>query len=110
YSARIDLKPVDIKKVQKDFTEFYPKGLQKYLKVPKLLPEDEEAISLLEAAILEGNEDKTTTVRKIYYYIEEEIQRNTAIKTLHDTLNTGKGSPLIKAKLFNVMACRKKVP
>lgn len=110
YSARIDLKPLVIKKIPKDYTEYYPRGLQKYLRVPELLPEDEEAIDSLEKAILEGTEDKTSVVRKIYYYIEEEIQRNTAIKTIHETLNTGKGSPLVKAKLFNLMARRRKVP
>lgn len=110
YSARIDLKPLAIKNIPKDYTQDYPKGLQKYLKLPVLLPEDEEAIALLERAILEGTEDKTSVVRKIYYYIEEEIQRNTNAKTIHETLNTGKGSPLIKAKLFNIMARRKGVP
>lgn len=110
YSARVDLKPVNYKKIAKDYTETYPKGLEKYLKIPTLLPEDEQAISTLESAILEGSEDKTLLIRKIYYYVEEEIQRNTDIKTIHETLNTGKGSPLIKAKLFNIMARRKKVP
>jgi hypothetical protein len=110
YSARVDLKPVIYKRIPKDYTETYPKGLEQYLKLPALLPEDEEAISSLETAILEGSEDKTTLIRKIYYYVEEEIQRNTDIKTIHETLNTGKGSPLIKAKLFNIMARRKNVP
>lgn len=110
YSARIDLKPLSYKNIPKDYTESYPKGLHRYLKVPTLLPEDIAAISNLENAILEGSEDKTSVVRKIYYYVEEEIQRNTAIKTIHETLNTGKGSPLIKAKLFNIMARRQKVP
>lgn len=110
YSARVDLKPIIYKNIAKDFTEAYPKGLQKFLKLPKLLPEDEDAIKLLETAILEGTEDKTSLVRKIYYYVEEEIQRNTSIKTIHETLNTGKGSPLIKAKLFNIMVRRKGVP
>jgi hypothetical protein len=110
FSARVDLKPVVYKKIPKDYTISYPKGLQKYLKVPQLIPEDIEAITTLEGAILEGSEDKTSLIRKIYYYVEEEIQRNTAIKTIHETLNTGKGSPLIKAKLFNTMARRNKVP
>lgn len=110
YSARVDLNHVQYKSIPKDYTETYPKGLQKYLKVPELLPEDIAAIETLEGAILEGSEDKTSLVRKIYYYVEEEIQRNTAIKTVHETLNTGKGSPLIKAKLFNIMARRKGVP
>lgn len=110
YSARIDLKPLSYKKIPKDYTQSYPKSFQRYLKLPTLLPEDEEAISHLEGAILEGNEDKTGVIRKIYYYVEEEIQRNTAIKTIHETLNTGKGSPLIKAKLFNIMARRREVP
>lgn len=110
YSARIDLKPLSYKNIPKDYTETYPKGLNRYLKVPELLPEDEAAISHLESAILEGNEDKTSVMRKIYYYVEEEIQRNTEIKTIHQTLNTGKGSPLVKARLFNVMARRQRVP
>jgi heme/copper-type cytochrome/quinol oxidase subunit 4 len=110
YSARIDLKPLRYTNIPKDYTEAYPKGLQKYLRVPKLLPEDEAAITVLEGAILEGSEDKTSLVRKIYYYVEEEIQRNTEIKTIHETLNSGKGSPLTKARLFNVMAKRKGVP
>jgi hypothetical protein len=110
YSARIDLKPVSYKNIAKDYTETYPKGLLKYVKVPELLPEDSDAIAILEGAILEGSEDKTSLIRKIYYYVEEEIQRNTDIKTIHETLNTGKGSPLIKAKLFNIMARRKNIP
>ncbi len=110
YSARIDLKPLSYKNIPKDYTDTYPKGLSRYLKLPTLLPEDEAAITNLESAILEGNEDKTGVIRKIYYYVEEEIQRNTAIKTIHDTLNTGKGSPLVKARLFNIMARRQKVP
>lgn len=110
YSARLDIKPVEIKNIPKDYTERYPKGLTKYLKQPELLPEDVEAIEALERAILEGTEDKTAAVRKIYYYIEEEIQRNTKIKTIHETLGTGKGSPLVKAKLFNIMARRQRVP
>lgn len=110
YSARIDLKPLLINKIPKDYSETYPKGLEKYLRVPDLLVEDKEAITLLENAILEGSEDKTTLIRKIYYYVEEEVQRNTDVKTIHETLNTGKGSPLIKAKLFNIMARRKRIP
>jgi hypothetical protein len=110
YSARIDLKPISYKNIPKDYTENYPKGLQQYLKLPNLIPEDVTAITNLESAILEGNEDKTGIIRKIYYYVEEEIQRNTDIKTIHETLNTGKGSPLIKAKLFNIMARRQKIP
>ncbi len=109
YTARVDVKAIKYK-VTKDTTENYPRGLQDYLEVPKILPEDENAVKLLEGAILEGTEDKTSTIRKIYYYIEEEIQRNTDIKTIHETLITGKGSPLVKAKLFNLMARRQKVP
>ncbi len=110
YTARVDLKPLSYKKIPKDFTKTYPKGLQRYLKEPKLLPEDDEAIANLERAILEGNEDKTSLARKIFYYVEEEIQRNTSVKTIHQTLNTGKGSPLVKARLFNVMARRQEIP
>lgn len=110
YSARVDLQTINYKNIPKDFTDKYPKGLDVYLQLPELLPEDVEAINLLESAILEGTEDKTSVVRKIYYYVEEEIQRNTDIKTIHETLNTGKGSPLIKAKLFNIMARRQGVP
>jgi hypothetical protein len=110
YSARIDLKPIVYKNIPKDFTESYPKALNKFLKAPTLTPEDESAVSLLENAILEGNEDKTSLVRKLYYYVQEEIQRNTDNRTIQATLSTGKGSPLAKAKLFNIMARRKGIP
>lgn len=110
FSARVDLKALSYKNLAKDYSETYPKGLDKFLKVPQLLSQDLDAITLLESAILEGSEDKTSLIRKIYYYVVEEIQRNTDIKTIHQTLNTGKGSPLIKAKLFNIMARRKGVP
>lgn len=110
YSARIDLKPIVYKDIPKDFTESYPKALDKFLKVSNLSDEDKEAILHLESMILEGTEDKTSLVRKLYYYIQEEIQRNTSNRTIYATLNTGKGSPLIKAKLFNIMARRKGVP
>ncbi|HXH76420.1 MAG TPA: UUP1 family membrane protein [Bacteriovoracaceae bacterium] len=110
YSARIDLKPIVYKNIQKDFTETYPKALNKFLKTPDLNPEDEAAIALLETAILEGTEDKTSLVRKLYYYVQEEIQRNISNRTIQATLSTGKGSPLIKAKIFNIMARRKNIP
>jgi hypothetical protein len=110
YSARIDLDNISYEDLGKDYTSSYPKGLKRYLKIPQLTPEDEEAISNLEDAILEGTEDKTSSVRKIYYYIEEELQLNTDIKTFHETLSTGKGSSLTKAKLFNVMIRRQGIP
>lgn len=110
YSARMDTKPVVIKKVPKDFTQYYPKGLQKYLKVGEITPEDEEALKSLEGAILEGNEDKTTLARKIYYYLDEEVQRQYKIKTFEQAIRMGKASPLMKAKLFNIMARRQKIP
>jgi hypothetical protein len=110
YSSRIDLNGVKLANIPKDNTINYPKSVQKFLQVPALIEQDIEAIKLLEGAILEGNEDKTSLTRKIYYYIQEEIQRNPAIKTIHETLNTGKGSPLVKAKLFNIMSRRKGVP
>lgn len=110
YSARIDLSPVVIKSIPKDYTVSYPKGLRKYLKVPELSVEDLEALESLEKAILEGNEDKTSVVRKIYYYVEEEIRRNFARRTIYESLTSGKGSPLTKAKIFNTMARRKNVP
>jgi hypothetical protein len=110
YSSRIDIKPIYYKNISKDFTEFYPKNLDKFLKVPALSKEEEEAIENLENAILEGSEDKTSVVRKLYYYFNEEIQKNTDNRTIVSTLSTGKGSPLLKAKLFDIMARRKRVP
>jgi len=110
YTAKVDLKTINIKQIPRDNTQSYPKEFDRYLKVPELLADDEASIKNLESAILEGTEDKTSAIRKIYYYVEEEIQRNTEVKTIHGTLTTGKGSPLIKARLFNIMAKRREVP
>ena len=76
YSARVDIKPIVIKKIPKDETTVYPKQLKKYLKTPELTPEEEELFKTLESAILEGHEDKTSLARKVFYYVHEEIQRN----------------------------------
>ena len=110
FSARLELDPIEFKKISPDYTVTYPKALKKYLKVPNLAEEDELALKNLASAILEGNEDKTEIVRKIYYYVEEEIQRKTRIKTIHETLNNGKGSPLVKAKIFNILCRQKGIP
>lgn len=110
YSARIDIQPIIIKKISKDNTVNYPKQVKKYLKKPVISPEDEEAIVLLENAIFEGNEDKSMIARKAFYYIDEEIQRNIKFKTIKDALSVGKGSPLVKARLYSYMLRRKDVP
>lgn len=110
YTARIDIQPISIKKIGRDATTLYPKQIKKYLKKPVLLPEDDEAVKLLENAIFEGNEDKTLIARKAFYYVHEEIQRNIKFKTLHDALSVGKGSPLIKARLYAYLLRRREVP
>ncbi|MFA5583127.1 MAG: 7TM domain-containing protein [Bacteriovoracaceae bacterium] len=110
YSAKIDIDPVVYKTFHKDYTQVYPRTYQKYLKVGELSPEELDAIQSLERAILEGDEDKTSAIRKIFYYIDEEIRRNFGVTKIHESLFTGNGSPLVKAKIFNVMARRQKVP
>lgn len=110
YSARIDISPVLVKKIPKDYTTSYPKPIKKYLKEPTLTPEEEASVKLLESAIFEGGEDKTSIARKAFYYVNEEIQRNIKYKTITDALNAGKGSPLIKARLYTYLLRRKNVP
>jgi hypothetical protein len=110
YAARIDVKPILHKNIPKDYSRTYPKEFAKYLEVTPLSLEEEDLVAQLENAIFEGTEDKTSVVRKMYYYIKEEIQRNVANKTIYSTLSTGKGSSLVKAKLLNTMARRKGVP
>lgn len=110
YSAKVDIDPIVYKNLHKDYTQVYPRSFQKYLKVPTLTPEELEAIESLEKAILEGDEDKTAAIRKIFYYVDEEIRRNFSVTKIHESLFTGNGSPLVKAKIFNIMARRQKVP
>lgn len=110
YSAKIDIAPIKDEKLRKDFTTQYTRSIRQYLKVQKLDEEELSAISVLEKAILEGNEDKTTKAKKIFYYVDEEIRRNYDYKTMLEALNYGKGSPLIKAKLFAVLARRQSIP
>ncbi|MBY0515593.1 MAG: hypothetical protein K2P81_01705 [Bacteriovoracaceae bacterium] len=110
YSARIDINPVIVKKIEKDFTTVYPKQIKKYLKLPVLTIEEEAAVKLLEGAIFEGGEEKSLVARKAFYYVNEEIQRNIKYKTIVDALNSGKGSPLVKARLYTYLLRRKDVP
>ena len=110
YSAKVNIDPVVYKTFHKDYTQVYPKSFQKYLRSDDLTSEELEAIQSLERAILEGDEDKTSAIRKIFYYIDEEIRRNFGVTKIHESLFTGNGSPLVKAKIFNIMARRQKVP
>jgi hypothetical protein len=110
YSARIDINAIPTFKMTKDEAITYPKLFKKYLKKPDLTPEEEEIIKTLEGAILEGKETKSQLARKIFYYVNEEIQRNVKFKTIQDALNTGKGSPLIKAKIYTYLMRRHNIP
>ena len=110
YTARIDIKPVVVRKIDKDTTATYPRQIKKYLKQPVLTPEEETAVKLLEGAIFEGGEDKSLVARKAFYYVHEEIQRNVKFKTIVDALSSGKGSPLVKARLYAYLLRRKEVP
>lgn len=110
YSARIDIHAIKIKNIPKDSTVTYPKAVQKYLKLPTLTPEEESALKTLEAAIFEGNTDKTTTARKAFYYVDEEIQRSVKSRTIMDALTNGTGSALVKAKLYSYLLRRKQIP
>jgi hypothetical protein len=110
YTARVDISPVMVKKIDSDRTTVYPKQIKKYLKKPVLTPEEETAIKGLESAIFEGNEDKTLIARKAFYYLHEEIQRNIRVKSIPESLGSGKGSPLVKARMFAYILRRKDVP
>lgn len=110
YSASIDIEPVEPMNVKKDLSTSYPRPIRKYLKLPELSKEEAEGLSLLEQAIYEGNEDKASLARKAYYYVSEEIQRNTKYKTLMDALAIGRGTPLVKAKMYAYMLRRKGIP
>ena len=110
YTARVDISPVVVKKIDSDRTEVYPKQVKKYLKKPVLTPEEESAIKTLEAAIFEGTEDKTLAARKAFYFLHEEIQRNIRVKSITESLASGKGSPLVKARMFAYILRRKEIP
>ena len=110
YSARIDIVPIKIENLKKDFTTEYPRGMSRYLKLPELSDEDNEGLKLLEQAIYEGNEDKTLIARKAFYYVSEEIQRNFKYRTLGDAFSIGRGTPLVKARMFAYMMRRKNIP
>lgn len=110
YSARVDVNPLKMKNIKKDYTTDYPRGMKRYLKRPELSEEDAEGLKLLEQAIYEGNEDKSLIARKAFYYVSEEIQRNFKYRTLGDALSIGRGTPLVKARMFAYMMRRKNIP
>ena len=110
YTGRIDIHPIRVKNIPRDTTTVYPKAVQKYLKSPTLTPEEENALKTLEGAIFDGNSDKTSTARKAFYFVDEEIQRNIKSKNLMEALTSGTGSPLVKAKLYTYLLRRKNIP
>jgi hypothetical protein len=108
YSAVVKLRPAKNKRVNK--TNINPSILKKYLDVPSLSEEVNQLFSNLEEAILFQLDNKSEIVRKIYDYLEQEIQLKSSIHSVQEALISGKGSRIVQAKIFNLLLRRANIP
>jgi hypothetical protein len=84
--------------------------LEHFKTLPPLSAEVTEALDNLQAAILSNLDNKKEIVRKIYDYMEQEIQLKTTVRSIEDALISGKASRLVQAKLFNLLVRRVGIP
>ncbi len=110
YSAKLKTKAVKIKEVFDDNLSRYSKVIKAYLVNPPIEKKNLARIVELEKSMFEPNETKLEKAKKIFYYIDEEIQRDSSLSKLSDTLNLGRGSSRLKAQLLNILARRQGIP
>jgi hypothetical protein len=75
-----------------------------------LLPEEEEAIRALNKQIVSDKDDSLEKIRKIYYYITEEVLKNPNADNITDVVNLREGSDWAQALLFSSLARVNKIP
>lgn len=83
---------------------------QQYLSTQHLSPEELTAIRSIEAAILDTNRDRVDAVKRIFFYVSEEIKRSANYDSIQDAIEIGRATAYTKARVFDALARRAGVP
>lgn len=111
YTSTLQLQEYRAPRIRRERQRPTPRSVEVYLEVPKLSSELNQLILELENAIFFPEDDRLERVRKIYYYISEEVRINSSIQDLTEALSLGEGaSRITRARLFTLLARRNKIP
>jgi len=87
-----------------------PSGFQKYLDIKHLTTDELNQIKAIEQTILESKTDKLDSLKRIFFYVSEEIKRSSNYDTIRDAIDLGRGSAFVKTKLFDALTRRAGIP
>lgn len=83
---------------------------RKYLDRRMIEDSTMELLKDLSAKIIDPKDDSFERVRKIYYYITEEILTNSSVETIDEALSLGEGSEWIRSLIFVQLARLNNIP
>jgi hypothetical protein len=88
-----------------------PQKLRKYLSTElELSNEDTDALSDLTNVIVDPNADKLTSLKKIFFYVSEEIRLSQNTQSISESLSLGLGSTYTKALIFTYLTRASGIP
>lgn len=85
-------------------------SLRKYLDISEYSKEDSEALTELSNAIIDQSASTLSSIKKIFFYVSEEIRLSQNTQEITESLALGLGSTYTKAKIFNFLARSIEIP
>jgi len=83
---------------------------KEYLKVPSLSSAEAARISQLESAILEPGLPLIESLKRIFFYVSEEVRISPSTTSIVEALDMGRGSAATKARIFDILIRRAGIP
>jgi hypothetical protein len=91
-------------------TKVPPRYVAKYLKNDSFTEEDAVALEELQKIIIDPNATVLSSLKKIFFYVSEEIRQSQNQVSIVETLALGRGSNYTKVKIFNYLARNANIP
>ncbi len=87
-----------------------PPGIRKYTEQIKLSKEDLEPLQELSSAIIDPSAGTLASLKKIFFYVSEEIRLSQNTQSINESLALGLASTYTKAQIFNYLVRSSGVP
>lgn len=110
YQFNVRIKPEVMELPRRERPRRYPKEFEPFLSTKHLDSEELAQISKIEQAILEQQTDRVDSLKRIFFYVSEEIKRSTNYESIREALELGRGSAFVKTKLFDALCRRAGIP
>lgn len=110
YEFRARPTPIPLEIPRQLKSTFVPKEIRKFLDLENLTQEETQSLQLLEQTIIDTNATQLTNLKKIFFYVSEEIRQSPNYKKIPEALQMGSGSAYTKTRIFNYLARRANIP